>query len=169
MKVRCAKKEDIKQIEELYGLVSDTMQESAFDIGWKRDIYPSKEMIIFDINQETLYLLEKDEIVIGAVVLNHDYDSCYQNIYWQINAEDEEVMIMHRFCIHPHYRGCGKVLLKQIIHIAQKQNQKAIRLDVLSSNLPAIHLYEKCGFLLQGKQTMNYGKLCIACLYEKLL
>ena len=35
--------------------------------------------------------------------------------YWQIYAEDEEVTIIHRFCIHPDYRGCGKYLLKQII------------------------------------------------------
>lgn len=53
--------------------------------------------------------------------------------------------------------------------IAQKQNQRVMRLDVLSSNLPAIRLYEKCGFLLQGKQMMDYGKTVIAYLYEKLI
>ena len=65
----------------------------------------------------------------------------YQNIYWQIYAEDEEVTIIHRFCIHPDYRGCGKYLLKQIIKIAKKDGQKSIRLDVVSSNKPAICLY----------------------------
>ncbi len=63
---------------------------------------------------------EKNEKIIGAIVLNHEYEECYQNIYWQIYAEDEEVTIIHRFCIHPDYRGCGKYLLKQIIKIAKK-------------------------------------------------
>lgn len=169
MKVRCAMMDDLKEIEELYGIVSDQMKESAFDIGWRRNLYPNKEMIRLDIQQQTLYILQKEETIIGAFVLNHEYDSCYQNIYWQINVDDSEASILHRFCIHPDYRGCGKYFLKQALKIAQKQNQKVIRLDVLSSNLPAIHLYEKCGFLLQGKQTMDYSKLIIAYLYERLI
>ena len=48
-------------------------------------------------------------------------------------------------------------------------NQKAIRLDVLCTNKPAIYLYEKCGFLLQGYQTMDYGEPVVAGLYERLI
>lgn len=169
MKVRCAFEDDLEKIEELYGFVSDSMKDTAFDIGWRRNLYPSKEMIQSDIKQQTLYILQKEDKIIGAMVLNHEYDLCYQNIYWQINVDDSEAIILHRFCIHPDYHGCGKYFLKQAIKIAQKQNQKVIRLDVLSSNLPAIHLYEKCGFLLQGKQMMDYGKPVIAHLYERLI
>ena len=69
-----------------------------------------------------LFYEEKNEKIIGAIVLNHEYEECYQNIYWQIYAEDEEVTIIHRFCIHPDYRGCGKYLLKQIIKTADTQS-----------------------------------------------
>lgn len=78
MNVRCALMDDLEEIIELYDAVSDAMKESAFDIGWRKNLYPS-------------------------------------------------------------------------------------------SNLPAIRLYEKCGFLLQGKQMMDYGKTVIAYLYEKLI
>ena len=77
--------------------------------------------------------------------------------------------ILHRLCIHPQYRGCGKFLIKQAIEIAKFLNQKAIRLDVLCTNKPAIYLYEKCGFLLQGYQTMDYGEPVVAGLYERLI
>ena len=65
----------------------------------------------------------KNEKIIGAIILNHEYEECYQNIYWQIYAEDEEVAIIHRFCIPSDYRGCGKYLLKQIIKIAKKMDK----------------------------------------------
>ena len=48
--------DDLEEIEELYGVVSDVMKESAFDIGWRRNLYPSKEMIQLDIKQQTLYI-----------------------------------------------------------------------------------------------------------------
>ena len=169
MKVRRAIIKDLKRVQDLYGIVSDEMAGTIYDIMWRRDIYPSKKEIVKDIRHHELYVLEKDNKIIGAMVLNHESDPCYQNVYWQINVDDTEAIILHRFCIHPDYHGCGKYFLKQALKIAQKQNQRVMCLDVLSSNLPAIRLYEKCGFLLQGKQMMDYGKTVIAHLYEKLI
>ena len=77
--------------------------------------------------------------------------------------------ILILLCCCGGHSGCGKYLLKQIIKIAKKDGQKSIRLDVLSSNKPAICLYEKCSFLLQGHQIMDYGKPVIASLYEKII
>ena len=150
-------------------IVSDEMAGTIYDIMWRRDIYPSKKEIVKDIRHHELYVLEKDNKIIGAMVLNHEYDECYNKLSWQIFADDDEVLILHRLCIHPQYRGCGKFLIKQAIEIAKFLNQKAIRLDVLCTNKPAIYLYEKCGFLLQGYQTMDYGEPVVAGLYERLI
>lgn len=159
MKVRLACVDDLNEIMELYHLVSDMMEDSAYDIGWRKEVYPTKEIVLLDIEQQTLYVLEKNEKIIGAIVLNHEYEECYQNIYWQIYAEDEEVTIIHRFCIHPDYRGCGKYLLKQIIKIAKKDGQKSIRLDVLSSNKPAICLYVISQLFVFMKNVVFYYKV----------
>ena len=150
-------------------IVSDEMAGTIYDIMWRRDIYPSKKEIVKDIRHHELYVLEKDNKIIGAMVLNHEYDECYNKLSWQIFADDDEVLILHRLCIHPQYRGCGKFLIIQAIEIAKFLNQKAIRLDVLCTNKPAIYLYEKCGFLLQGYQTMDYGEPVVAGLYERLI
>ena len=150
-------------------IVSDEMAGTIYDIMWRRDIYPSKKEIVKDIRHHELYVLEKDNKIVGAMVLNHEYDECYNKLSWQIFADDDEVLILHRLCIHPQYRGCGKFLIKQAIEIAKFLNQKAIRLDVLCTNKPAIYLYEKCGFLLQGYQTMDYGEPVVAGLYERLI
>ena len=49
MNVRCALMDDLEEIIELYDAVSDAMKESALDIGWRKNLYPSKEMIQSDI------------------------------------------------------------------------------------------------------------------------
>ena len=59
MNVRCALMDDLEEIIELYDAVSDAMKESAFDIGWRKNLYPSKEMIQSDIKQKTLYIYKK--------------------------------------------------------------------------------------------------------------
>ena len=68
MNVRCALMDDLEEIIELYDAVSDAMKESTFDIGWRKNLYPSKEMIQSDIKQKTLYILQKEEKIIGAMV-----------------------------------------------------------------------------------------------------
>ena len=47
MKVRLACVDDLNEIMELYHLVSDMMEDSAYDIGWRKDVYPTKENCSF--------------------------------------------------------------------------------------------------------------------------
>ena len=61
MKVRLACVDDLNEIMELYHLVSDMMEDSAYDIGWRKEVYPTKEIVLLDIEQQTLYVLEKNE------------------------------------------------------------------------------------------------------------
>lgn len=54
---------------------------------------------------------------------------------------------------------------------ARKADMKAIRLDVVANNIPAIRLYEKLGFMCVGDFDLEYGKygLDLFKLYEKSL
>ena len=49
MKVRRAIIKDLKRVQDLYGIVSDEMAGTIYDIMWRRDIYPSKKEIVKDI------------------------------------------------------------------------------------------------------------------------
>ena len=64
MKVRLACVDDLNEIMELYHFVSDMMEDSAYDIGWRKEVYPTKEIVLLDIEQQTLYVLEKNEKII---------------------------------------------------------------------------------------------------------
>ena len=67
--------------------------------------------------------------------------------------------------------GVGRALMDYSFEQAQQSGIKSIRLDVYENNLPAISLYEKCGFeyidtvdLGLGNYGLNWFKL-----YEKVV
>jgi len=47
-------------------------------------------------------------------------------------------------------RGLGNALLRAVLHEAQSQGDTRVELEVYTSNQPAIHLYERFGFLREG-------------------
>jgi len=49
-----------------------------------------------------------------------------------------------------HNKGAGKILLDALINKAKEYRKTKIELDVRSDNPNAIHLYQKCGFKIEG-------------------
>ncbi|MBQ6801946.1 MAG: ribosomal protein S18-alanine N-acetyltransferase [Oscillospiraceae bacterium] len=47
-------------------------------------------------------------------------------------------------------KGIGKALIEEFIKTAIEKETRVIFLEVRTSNLPAINLYEKCGFVFCG-------------------
>lgn len=56
-------------------------------------------------------------------------------------------------------QGIGARLIRHVIVWARATGiVKRIELNVMSPNARAIHLYEKCGFVIEGRQTAAYYK-----------
>ena len=53
--------------------------------------------------------------------------------------------------------GFAKLILNELIKIAQEENLKTITLEVNESNLPAIHLYESFNFKKVGLRKKYYN------------
>lgn len=62
--------------------------------------------------------------------------------------------------------------MEQIIELSKREGMKAIRLDVVADNLPAIRMYEKAGFQYIATVDMGYHMfglmhlLYINCFYK---
>ena len=67
--------------------------------------------------------------------------------------------------------GVGKTLLNFADKQSIKWNVKSIRLDVYEGNMPAIRLYEKCGFKYIDTVDLGLGNYGLDSfkLYEKLI
>lgn len=158
MNIIKANEKQYNDIRYFYHSLIDGMQESLYDIGWKKDIYPSPEFLQESIANGELYVcIEKNEIV-AAMVLNHQCNDGYKKFHWMMDAMEDEVLIIHALGVHPVHSGKGiaKAMIKKAIDIAAYDCQKAIRLDVLKGNVPAEKLYTKMGFQYMDTLQMYY-------------
>ncbi|UUX33115.1 GNAT family N-acetyltransferase [Fundicoccus culcitae] len=145
-------------IQLFYHQLIEMMEGSPYLPGWEKDIYPSDEMLHDALNKHELYAVEINGTYVAAMIMNHDYNEGYKKANWAITAKDNEVTVIHALGILPTHQGQGlaKFLVQEAITRAQQNHQKAIRLDVLASNLPAHKLYTSLGFKLIDTVQMFY-------------
>jgi len=146
--IRLADIDEYSEVEKFYSNLIDSMKGSEFCPEWEMGIYPTKLQLEKAIIDKTLYLAHIEGEPVGAMILNHDCESEYESVSWQINAERDEVMIIHLLGVSPAHQGRGvaRQMVNGVIDICAKSSKKAIRLDVLKKNIPAAKLYESAGF-----------------------
>ncbi|MDD7404248.1 MAG: GNAT family N-acetyltransferase [Butyribacter sp.] len=154
MEFRVAQIEDFARVVSFYKYVIENTQEIEKYARWIYGQHPTDKMILNYIEQEAMYLLKKDQIIIGAMAITMSQSDDYHYIDWGIEATDDEVAVIHILCINPDYQkqGIGKRMIRESIILAKKEMKKAIRLDALASNTPALQLYQSFGFKYRGKQ-----------------
>lgn len=164
---------DIDEIEELYGSVSDYFNANINYCGWKRGAYPARRDAVKDIADGTSYIAIVDDKIAGVIVLSHELVQNPDSGSWLIDAEPEEVLNIYRFAVRPDFlrRGIGLSLLNFTDQMAREKGVKSIRLDVYEGNIPAIKVYEKFGYSYIDKVDLGLGcyGLDLFRLYEKLV
>ncbi|MCH5184257.1 MAG: GNAT family N-acetyltransferase [Oscillospiraceae bacterium] len=158
MNIRAADEQEFTAVRAFYHLLTDAMADAPYSPGWKKGIYPSDEDLQTALREQTLFLGTEDGEIVAVMVRNHACVEDYALANWQVEALPEEVTVLHMLGVHPSYRGKGlaKELVKWAIADAKKRGQKAIRLDVLTGNLPAERLYPALGFRWMGRFDVYY-------------
>ena len=146
--IELGKKSDIDEIELLYNELNDVLEKGINYPGWKKNIYPIREDAEKGIFEGNLYVAKFQGKIVGSIILNHEPESMYDSVKWKVDAKYSDIFVIHTFVVHPNYfkLGIGKRLMNFADDIAKKSNIKSIRLDVYEKNVPAIKLYEKCGY-----------------------
>ena len=148
MVIRKAVVDQYQTVRSFYHSVIDSIAGIPNTVGWKKDIYPSPDFLMNSIKNGELFLGEEAEEIVAAMVINHEANDGYRNFNWPMEAEPEEVSVVHALCVHPRYSGQGhaKEMVLHAIETAKENHQKVIRLDVLKGNVPAEKLYSGMGF-----------------------
>lgn len=164
---------DINQLEILYNDLNDYLQCGTNYPGWKKDVYPIREDAVAGVKDNNLYVAKQNGKIIGSIILNHKPESAYEKVRWQIDMDYSNVFVVHTFVVHPDYMKCGvgKILMDYSIQLAKQSGIKSIRLDVYENNIPAIKLYEKCGFTYIDTIDLGLGQYGLHWfkVYEKLI
>jgi len=137
----------------------------AHDIHQWDDIYPDRETIRKDIQNQELYVVDDDGAIAGIMTLNEAQAIQYRQVKWNYN---EKVLIIHRVAVDPAFqrKGFAKALLGFAENYAHEKGYQSLRLDAFLHNPAPVHLYEKVGYQKVG--IVNFRKGPFFCL-EKLL
>ncbi|MEG1103232.1 MAG: GNAT family N-acetyltransferase [Oscillospiraceae bacterium] len=164
---------DINAIASFYDSVNDALAKGYNYPGWQKGVYPTINEAEIGVKSGSIFLALYNGEIAGTIILNHEAESDYNKIKWQIACDYSEILMMHTFAVSPLYRHCGigKAIFDFAEGYAIENKLKAIRFDVNENNLPAIKLYEKCGYMHMGTMDLGYGGygLNMFRLYEKLI
>lgn len=149
--VRQAAADDLDEIELLYHSLNDYLAVHENFPRWKREIYPLREHAEEGLRSGGLYVAVCGEKIVGTVIYLREQGEVYRSVQWQVDC-DVPVIVIHILAVHPDFFGCGvgRALLDYAAVLGRQEGVRAIRLDTYEENLPAVRLYEKCGFQYMG-------------------
>ena len=158
MNIRTADEKEFTAVRAFYHLLTDAMANAPYSPGWKKGVYPSDEDLQTALREQTLFVGTEDGEFVAVMVMNHSCVEDYALANWQVDASPEEVTVLHMLGVHPSHRGKGlaKQLVTWAVEEVKRSGQKAVRLDVLTGNLPAERLYPAVGFRRIGTFDVYY-------------
>ena len=145
---RKARADELEAIMNFYYDVIRIMADMAYQPGWVKDVYPTRDYILASIDAGEFYLGFVGQELACVMMLNNHSSDGYETVTWPTEAAPEEVFVLHALGVHPKYQGTGLShrWVEAAIEHSRSRGGKVIRLDVLGSNLPAQRLYPKLGF-----------------------
>ena len=140
--------EEADTVRDFYCDLIDSMRDIEYKPAWKMGIYPTEQILRDAIKEKTLFMAVMDDHLVGTMILNHNCAREYENVEWRIKAEKEDIIIIHALAVSLSFqrKGIARQMVSGAIDICKKQSVRAIRLDVLHTNLPAEKLYLSMGF-----------------------
>lgn len=174
MKIKQATMCDFEKIMSFYNVMCEVLGEKDFLPDGDKGGFPSQDMVKDAIHSGFQFVGVESDKVVAAYIINHDCDDAYHTVQWHINAEKNEVVILHALRVLPDYggRGYSKQLVKHAIQTAKSWKQKAIRLDCIVGNDVPVKVYTSFGFEYVDTVAITYADIGIPMqfkLYELLL
>ncbi|MBQ9707990.1 MAG: GNAT family N-acetyltransferase [Firmicutes bacterium] len=146
--IRKALPEEFQEVRLFYHAVIDGLEGREHHPKWQKDVYPSPEDLMTEIEEGNLYLYLCDGQIAGSMVLNKKHSREYDDVSWPEKLQSGEFFVIHMLGIRSDFegRGLAREMVRFAIHLAKESGLKAVRLDVIEGNLPAERLYESMGF-----------------------
>lgn len=173
IEIEKGKKDDIDELEKLYDSLNDYLFSHINYPGWIKGIYPTRETAVAGIEEDCLFVARMDGRIAGTVILRHQPEPAYSLADWRIDLDYSEILGIYTLAVHPDFlhKKIGRKILDFVFEYSVQKQIKAIRLDVYEKNIPAIKLYESCGFQYIATVDLGYGEYGLNWykLYQRIL
>lgn len=149
---------EFDRIRAFYWALIDAMAADNDKIGWKKGIYPTDEFLRDSLERGTLYTLTHQQQLAACVIVNSDTNEGYAGVPWRVDCADSEVLIPHALAVSPALQGqgIGRAVVAQVQALARRAGKRAVRLDILGTNVAAERLYTGMGFQFVQAKPMFY-------------
>lgn len=153
--VRKAQMEDLPNLFNLYLGSIELMRLKGID-QWD-DVYPNEQVLTQDVINLELFVLEDEDGLAAAIVLNEEQEPQYRYVDWKYHTG--KIGVVHRLCVDAGHqgKGCGKKIARFAETYFREQEYNAIRLDAFPKNEPAIQLYQSLGYEHCGRILLRKG------------
>lgn len=143
-------------VSAMYERVVRRLQATVNYPGWSEN-YPCRETVRAAIRRGDQFACLEDGRVLGAAVLNADPNGDYDAGDWTQNLRPGEYLVIHTLAADPSSgrRGVGGYMVDRCAEAARRRGARALRLDVVPGNLPAIRLYLSRGFRFAGARDLK--------------
>lgn len=146
MAIRPSRKEDVEKILEIYELAKKFMRENKNPNQWD-DYYPSREILLADINRKVSYLYEEDGEILATFAFIIGEDETYKIIEKGAWSSDKEYGTIHRIAKKRKIKNFSKITFDFCL-----EKIDYLRIDTHKDNIPmqkAIRNYgfKKCGII----------------------
>lgn len=163
-------KEQLDITAEFYDKVTEYLEKNINYPKWVHGEYPGRESTELAIENGEQYICTDGEKVVGAFILNNNPKGDYSAGDWSRELREYEYLVIHTLASDPemYNGGIAKAMVKYCINTAKKQGFKALRLDVVPTNVPATGLYKSMGFTFAGRKDLlrNIEDIPMFDLYE---
>lgn len=153
MIVRKAEPKDINYIEQIYSDIHTAEESGQVNIGWIRDVYPTRATAEQSLDRGDLFVgLDDKGDIVGVAIINQQQVDVYYGGDWRYEAEDHQVMVLHTLVISPKHsvKGYGTEFVKFYEEYALENNCPYLRMDTNEINASARKLYNKLGYEERG-------------------
>lgn len=153
---RLAKQNDFENIKAAYLDVIKNTPHMKSCARWIYGQHPTDSMIRSYIDGNSMYVLMDGEEIAGMMAVTMSQGEDYHDINWGVSLNDDEVAVIHILSVRPAYhgKGVGRRLIEEAKSLAKEKGKLAVRLDALSSNVPAQRMYEGMGFIYRDRKNL---------------
>ncbi len=147
MKIRAATLSDLDEILKIYARARSFMREHGNPTQWG-DSYPSKELVISDLEQGCLFLVVDDKNAIAGVFScfkngDPDYD-VIKNGEW---LNDEPYTAIHRIASAGTHKGIFSHILEYCLTFSNNIKVDTHLNNTVMQSVLAKHGFKKCGII----------------------
>lgn len=134
-----------------------------------QDNYPDFEIVKNDIENKNGYVLLKDNIIVGTVVVSFEGEKNYESIYNGKWLSNDEFAVIHRIAIDSKFKGLGLslIIIKNIERICLNKGVHSIKIDTHKENISMQKMLLKNGFIYCGVIYLENKSERVA--FEKIL